>query len=305
VARAERAEAKIVSLTEEVARQALKVACTTVGLDPAGAELVRIGSNAVFRLREPVIVRITRDGDSIANVRRQVEVARWLETCHYPATRALPVQQPIETAGRVATFWESVSEEELYAPIDRVAEVIRLLHELDAPASLVLPEVQPFAKLEGQLTNLDNVDSDSADFLRERTGELCARYGELDFVLQPGVIHGDANVGNVILDRHGEPVLIDLDSFCAGPREWDLVQTALFYDRFGWHTAEEYHTFAKVYGFDIMAWPGYEVLADYREVAMTLWLSGKAAADRRAASEVRKRVKSIKTGGNRRDWAPF
>ena len=40
--------------------------------------------------------------------------------------------------------------------------------------------------------------------------------------------------------------VFDLDSFAVGPREWDLVQTALFYDRLGWHTREEYRTFVEV-----------------------------------------------------------
>lgn len=294
-----------VALTEVTAKHVLQAACEKVGLDPAAAELIRIGSNAVYRLKEPVIVRIARDGDSLESARRQVAVARWLEAEGYPATRALHVDQPVETEDRVVTFWESVSEKEEYAPINQVADLIRRLHELEAPLSLVLPEKQPFAKLDSQLASLDNLDPPDADFLRQRIDDLRAQYESLDFVLRPGVIHGDANVGNVILDRLGDAVLIDLDSFCTGPREWDLVQTALFYDRFGWHTEEEYRTFVQVYGFDIMSWPGYSVLADYREVAMTLWLSGKAGSDERAAAEVRNRVETLRTGASRRDWAPF
>lgn len=296
---------RILALTEEAAWHVLTDACEQVQLDPAGAELIRIGSNAVFRLTDPVIVRITRDGDTVGEVRRQVDVAQWLERQGYPATRALAVEQPVEIQGRIATFWDSVSEDERYAPIDRVAEIIRQLHDLEAPASLRLPAKEPFAKLDMQLRVLEEVDHSSASFLRECSEDICARYQHLEFPLRPGVIHGDANVGNVILDRNNRPVLIDLDSFCVGPREWDLVQTALFYERFGWHTAEEYRTFVNVYGFDIMSWPGYKVLADYREVAMTLWLSGKASTDERAADEVRKRVESIKSGENRHDWAPF
>ncbi len=142
-------------------------------------------------------------------------------------------------------------------------------------------------------------------FIADRLRELRQQYEGLTFALPAGVIHGDANVGNVILSRDGKPVLIDLDSFCVGPREWDLVQTALFYERFGWHTEDEYRTFVDVYGFDIMEWPGYPVLAEYREISMTLWLAGKAANDEKSAAEVRKRVEAIRTGGSRRDWAPF
>lgn len=291
------------ALTKETAQDALTDACRQVGLDPSGAALIRIGSNAVYRLRTPVIVRITRDGESVENARMQVAVARWLESKDYPATRALHVDQPVDIEGHVATFWESVSEREEYARIDQVADLIRRLHEFDTPFDL--PAKDPFGKLDAQIGSLDSLAPADSRFLRERIDQLRAEYGTLEFVLKPGVIHGDANVGNVILDRDGNPVLIDLDSFCTGPREWDLVQTALFYERFGWHTKEEYRTFVEVYGFDIMSWPGYRVLADYREVAMTLWLCGKAGSDERAAAEVRKRVEAIRSGGTRRDWAPF
>jgi aminoglycoside phosphotransferase (APT) family kinase protein len=127
----------------------------------------------------------------------------------------------------------------------------------------------------------------------------------MKFPLGVGVIHGDANVGNVLLDSEGDPVLIDLDSFSIGPREWDLIQTALFADRFGWHTEEEYRAFVEVYGYDIKRWDGYETLADMREVAMTVWLSKKAAGHVGAAAEAHKRITAMRTGGSRRDWGAY
>lgn len=293
------------TLTEATAYGVLAEACARVGVDPTGAKLIRLGSNAVYRLAEPVIVRIGRDADTVENVTRQVLVARWLEQAGYPATRALDVDQPVDVGGHVATFWVSVSESTEYAAIREVADLIRRLHELKPPSGFTLPAAQPFADLESRLSVLTNLDMADAEFLRELIGELRSRCETLHFPLSSGVIHGDANVGNVILSRDGEPVLIDLDSFAVGPREWDLVQTALFYERFGWHTEEEYRTFVEVYGFDIMSWSGYRVLAAYREISMTLWLCGKAGADKEAAAEVRKRVESIRSGGSRREWAPF
>jgi hypothetical protein len=54
-----------------------------------------------------------------------------------------------------------------------------------------------------------------------------------------------------------------------------------------------------------MNWPGYEVLADLRELMMTLWLGRKAAAEPKAPEEFARRVESIRTGGDRRLWKPF
>jgi len=294
-----------VSVTEETAHRLLAVAGEQLDLDVQGAALIRIGSNAVFRLQKPVIVRIARDPGSLDEARKQVEVARWLEDVGYPATRALHVEQPVDVEGHAVTAWESVSKREEYAPIEQVADLIRRLHTLTPPASLQLPTFDPFGQLDERLENLAGIDENDATFLRDRAAELAEQYEHLSFPIGYGPIHGDANVGNVILSEAGDPVLIDLDSFAVGPREWDLVQTALFFDRFGWHTAAEYRTFVNVYGLDIMTWPGYPILADYRELAMTGWLAGKACGRHSVAHEVRKRVHAIQTGRSRREWAPF
>src|ERR1700761_5925944 len=92
-------------------QQALEQACATVGLDPDGARLLRLGSNAVYHLKGPVIARISRPGADVAPVRRSVAVARWLEASSYPAVRAIDVDQPVIPGAYVVTFWQSVSDD--------------------------------------------------------------------------------------------------------------------------------------------------------------------------------------------------
>ena len=140
------------SLTEETAHRLLTVAGEQLDLDVQGAALIRIGSNAVFRLQKPVIVRIARDPGPLDEARKQVAVARWLEDAGYPATRALHIEQPIDVEGHAVTAWQSVSEREEYAPIDQVADLIRRLHALTLPASLQLPNFDPFGQLCGTLS---------------------------------------------------------------------------------------------------------------------------------------------------------
>ena len=48
------------------------------------------------------------------------------------------------------------------------------------------------------------------------------RYASFEFVLPQGVIHGDANIGNELHDREGNPVVIDLDGFAIGPKNGTL-----------------------------------------------------------------------------------
>jgi aminoglycoside phosphotransferase (APT) family kinase protein len=118
------------------------------------------------------------------------------------------------------------------------------------------------------------------------------------------VIHGDANVGNLLCDDAGTARLADLDGFSIGPREWDLILTAMYYDRYGWHTEEEYRAFVEAYGFDVMAWDGYETMADLRELLMVVWLADTAATDKSGRPELAARLDSIRNNTSRRHWRP-
>lgn len=292
--------------TPENTLSALKAACELSGLDPAGARLMRLGSNAVYRLGHPVVARIARSTDEVSEARKTVAVARWLASVGYPAVRALPVDQPVIVDGRVVTFWTAVSDDgDTYASTSEVAALLRQLHDLEPPVGLGLEPVQPFDRMERRITASTWLPAADREFLAARMADLQAAYAGLSFALTPGVIHGDANVGNVLQDRNGAPVLIDLDGFAIGPREWDLIQTAIFFDRFGWHTREEYDAFVKVYGFNIMEWSGYGVLRDIRELHMVTWLSQKANESERTMTEARKRMDALRTGASRRDWLPY
>jgi hypothetical protein len=105
--------------------------------------------------------------------------------------------------------------------------------------------------------------------------------------------------------RLGNPLLADFDGYAIGPRDWNLVLTALYYENFGWHTAEEYRTFADTYGYDIVQWPGYPVLRDVREFLMEAWLSQNAGHDPKVAAELAARIEDLRTGASRRGWKPF
>ncbi|MFJ2953552.1 phosphotransferase family protein [Streptomyces sp. NPDC087270] len=294
--------------TAETSLHVLQAACAEVGLDPVGARLMRLGSNAVYDLADlRVIVRIAADPDALPEMERAVRVARWLEAEEFPANRVMrDVAQPLVVGGRVVTFWESVQDAEEYASVTELADLLKRLHWLEEPESLGLPYYDPFAKVRASLRGLGrNVRPEDAAFLAERADRLEKDYGRLDFVLPFGVIHGDANIGNILRDRSGRAVLIDLDGFALAPREWDLILTAIYYERYGWHSREQYESFVHHYGFDLMNWPGYPVLADLRELKMTLWMGGKAAAEPRAAEEFVRRVTAIRTNGSRRDWGAF
>lgn len=92
-------------------RQTLIKACEAAGLDAGGAELLRLGENAIWRVHwAPVVARIARTVDYLPAIQTEVVVARWLESVGFPAVRLAGVgDQPIVIGGRVVTFWELLS----------------------------------------------------------------------------------------------------------------------------------------------------------------------------------------------------
>lgn len=294
----------LVPLDERSARVALAAACVVVDLDCRGAELIRIGENGVFRLRgRPVVARVGRSSAQLPWARQQLAVSRWLASEGVPAIRGLEVDQPVVVSGRVVTFWESAADDIRYGTTRELGVILRRLHRLPLPAELGLPDFAPFTAIRRRLERV-TITEDDRRYLQGLGDELTQAYQALPFDRPPVVLHGDANVGNLILDRHGRAVLSDLDSFCVGPAEWDLVQTGMFYTRFGWHTAEEYAEFVRAYGRDVTAWSGFEVLADIRELHMVTWLAQNVHDDR-AAAELAKRIDTMRRGGSRRQWSPF
>jgi aminoglycoside phosphotransferase (APT) family kinase protein len=288
-------------------RRTLDVACAAAGLDARGAELLRLGENAIYRLHSaPLVARIARTIRYLPAIEAEVAVTRWLESVGFPAVRlAGPSEQPVIAARRPVTFWELVSEQTEYATVAELGVLLRRLHGLETPPSLVLPDLRPFARVDARIDGADLAESDRM-FLRDRLAELQEAYARLDFVLPAGLVHGDANIGNIIRRQaDGVAVLIDWDGVATGPREWDLVLTAMYFERFGWHTAQEYRDFVAGYGFDVMSWPGYPVLRSIRELIMVAWLAQNTRDSAEIAAEVAKRIEDLRGRDGPRDWAPF
>ena len=71
-------------LTAESADHALRTAGARVGLSTDGAQLIRLGSNAVFRVPGNVMARVARSADTLDNAQKQIDVAGWLEAQSFP-----------------------------------------------------------------------------------------------------------------------------------------------------------------------------------------------------------------------------
>jgi aminoglycoside phosphotransferase (APT) family kinase protein len=266
---------------------ALQEACEHVGRDATNAQLIRLGSNAVFRLHSaPVIARVMRSSEQLADAVREVRVSRWLSTANIPAVEATDDTQPVVANGRIVTFWVSVTDSEDYGSTGELGAILHRLHEQSLPESLQLPRFSPFDRAWNRIDQSPAISRDDRRFLTDYGRQLAARWPAVKYALETGPIHGDANVGNLLRCTNGSAVLSDLDGFEIGPREWDLILTAMYFERYRWHTESEYREFCDSYGFDVMTWPGYKTLADTREFLMVTWLSQNAAPNSRNEDEL-------------------
>ena len=290
--------------TADSAAATLVAACELAGLDPAGASLIRHGTNRNYRLASrPVMVRIAPGHPGhMEVVRKELAVARWLARQEFPAGRvAEEISQPLVLDGGIVTFWDLIDAHEEPARVPDLARLLHRLHHLPAPEGFTLPPFDPFEHTSSRLESAGN-DPD-ARFLRDSCEMLREQWAGLEFALQPGVIHADAHEQNALRDRSGAVMLLDLEAAAWGPREWDLGILAMRYQPLGWISQGEYAECVAAYdGFDITQWPGYPVLASVRALSMTSWLLLKAGQSLPHAAELRRRMADLRAGRPPRGW---
>jgi Ser/Thr protein kinase RdoA (MazF antagonist) len=282
----------------------LEDACAQAGLDGDGAELLRLGENAIYQLAAvPVVVRIARSADRLPRVRRELCVARWLAARNVPAVRVCDeIEQPIVVNGHPVTFWRSVTGGD---PVPNHIDLARLLAAFhrapDCPCELA--DFDPLHTSQSRLAKAHTVAPDVRDFMQNRCDELNGELQDLAFALPRGPIHGDAHTSNLLAD-HGQVVLLDFETAAVGPREWDLLPSAIGVERYG-RPEQYYREFAAAYGFDVRAWPGYPVLREVRELTMTTWIMQNVGESAAAAAEFAVRVTSLRERDFDRAWTYF
>jgi Ser/Thr protein kinase RdoA (MazF antagonist) len=282
----------------------LAEACALAGFSSGGAELLRLGENAIYRLASaPVVVRIARSADRMGRVNKELCVARWLTAGGVPAVRVQEdIGQPLLVDGHPVSFWHTVTGGK---PEPTQADLARLLasfHSLsDCPCDL--PTFDPFGPSVARLAKARDVTPEDLLFLRALCADLTEQLGDLTFALPVGPIHGDAHTGNLLVDR-GQAVLSDFESGAIGPREWDLLPTAIAVERYGL-AEDRYQQFAAAYGFDVRGWPGYLVLRQIRELTMTTWIMQNIGESPAIADEFARRVGSLRDRDFERAWNLF
>ncbi|MEU5090292.1 aminoglycoside phosphotransferase family protein [Streptomyces sp. NPDC021356] len=287
------------------AARVMVAACRAAGLDGEGAELIRLGENALFRLASvPMVVRVARGPEWLTTARKEVAVSRWLADEGFPAARIVEdLEQPLVVDGRPVTFWHLIVEGDRKAAYGELGAALRDLHALRVPDGLELPSFDPFDKQELRISRAA-IPEDDRVFLRKRWRELRDQFGELTFETPKGPVHGDAHVQNLMVNDRGEVVLIDFEAFCFDHPEWDLMVTATEHHSLGWQTDEQYADFVRAYGRDLYDWLGYDTLRRLQEFGMTTWLMQNVQEDQETADEYRRRISALRNDDAPRDWRP-
>lgn len=277
----------------------LRDACLRVGLAVDGAEPIRLGENAIYRLPRGVVARIARPGQQAA-AGKEVVVARWLAESGISALQVFPdVEQPVEVDGRTVTFWRELPphHEGTYL---QVAEVIKRVHRLPIPD--FLGPLEPFVRLADRIGDAVTLTEEDRAWLVDHVADLERRYNDLPAGLPTSVVHGDAHGGNIAATDDGGAILLDLERFAVGPPEWDLMLAAFDYGSVGWLPEAEYRAFADRYGYEVMDSPRYPVLRDIRELRKMLFAAQLAGENPALADQAAHRLACLQGRRGSRPW---
>ncbi|MBL1096184.1 aminoglycoside phosphotransferase family protein [Streptomyces coffeae] len=288
------------------AAQVMATACRRVGFNDDGAQLIRLGENALFRLAaHPVVVRIARSTEYLPSAKGEVEVSRWLAREGFPVVRIIDdVEQPLIIDGHPVTFWNLIEEGDRKATYGELGSVLRDLHSLSLPDGLSLPPFPVLDRTDRRIEAATAIPDDDREFLSKRGQELGDRIAGLHFDSEKGPVHGDAHVQNLMVDRKGRVILIDLERFSFDHPEWDLMVTATEHHSLGWQTREQYADFVGSYGRDLRDWSGFSTLRAVQEFNMTTWLMQNVSESAEVAEEYARRIASLRDDEMPRNWSP-
>jgi aminoglycoside phosphotransferase (APT) family kinase protein len=196
------------------------------------------------------------------------------------------VDRAVAVDGIVISFWEY--EEKITADRSLTA-LARLLRTLHAYREIGIDLPRTGNPLSGIAQATDDFpeafDGDDWEWLSDEIRACAQRWAAMRFVLPAALVNGDAHPNNMLYTRRG--VLLG-DHVGFGPPEWDLVQAVYFHRRF-LAPSDDLDSAARIYGWDLRAWPEIDTLVGIREI------SGPALVRPRAATPAHSRCSTSLT----------
>lgn len=270
------------------------------GLAEPDVDLIRFHQNAVYRLTgHGLTVRIYGPEDGAAKARLMIAFADFLKDKGLPAVRLSDrfSGQPFEIGGRQVTIWDWLDGDDTAdGGYHAFGATLRDLHAVSGEFEYPVADLDPLKKIRGRLDrltsggrvsvrHLDILESSFESALEIAPGLMQSRLGS-------GVLHGDALRKNAV--QSGSRMhLIDFDSVCRGPLEWDLAPTLVAEKRLGLSTAD-CDAFLTGYGVDRDALPDIETAMIIKQLSMTIVLCLKAGESEAIDTEIDRRLQAWK-----------
>lgn len=290
--------------TDTDARQVATAMCELAGLQEYKPELLRLGSNAVFGVGAAHVLRVMRPTTSEAAVYREIDLVCEFARLEVPTVQLadIPAQQPLRARDCLGTVWERLGEPDRDSLYRLLGQLLYLFHQRSAELRVPLEPWRPLAASDRRLADLrGHYAPEDVTMLTGWSGRIAAELDQVKPVLPGGVIHGQAEVGNVLF-RAGHPVFIDFEQVALGPREWDLVHTAVTVTRFD-RPEQCYRDFADTYGFDVRTWDGYETYRRLWELCATTWLMQHGHDNRKVVEEIEVRLQTWRNDNPNTKWS--
>ncbi|WP_433229264.1 phosphotransferase [Actinomadura formosensis] len=286
------------------AHQILDDACNRAGLDPTGAELLRLRSNAVFKIRAPIIARIATAPTAAERLPTVLAVTRWLADRGFPTVRPADgiIGQPMNVDGATVTFWHYVPTAPAPATTTDLGRLLRALHTGPTPPFQLRKLTDPLASIRTTVQHqLGVLNDDDRAWLTDRIADLTNAWLALPFREPPALLHGDAWIDNLLRHEDGRVILGDWDSVALGPREWDLIHSYHGERRFGL-SPTDVNDFATAYGDDLREWDGYETLMQIRDIYAIGIHIRNAPGDPFSRRELAHRFSCLRVDDTRTRW---
>jgi hypothetical protein len=279
--------------------------CDQLGLNPEGHHLIKFTINAVLALPAAgAVLRIAGSGPTRARIPSVIAAARWFADHDLPTVRLWPdLDQPLRVGIHQATLWQQTPSGGPPPTPTNLAAILRTIHALDNPPDL--PRWAPLDGMRRRLNRATGIDPATVDLLSAECDALehdLAGF-DVDPLIPPGVIHGDAHMGNLI-PAPTRPVLCDFDSTCIGPREWDLTPAAVGALRFD-YGPRVHNELSAAYGIDITTWSGFPVLRRVRELQLVTSVLPLLAANPTLRPQWEHRVATLADPDPEAPWTPY
>lgn len=272
--------------------------------------LVRIGENVVLRdTANKLVFRVYRRGTTAEEIHIELRTIKCLLAQGQDAPILAEISTdttPLIVEGRFVTVWKHIPHLNKTVDFLKFGQLVRSTHKNLRQCTSGIPEWDPLKKINQRLALLKYQQKISTGEHKELTHistQANKEIGNIKKHLEKQTIHGDCHQGNVITTSDGELIMLDFEQVAKGPIEWDLLPTAIAYERFNL-SYEDYRQFVSGYGFDVRSSKFYPTLKRLRELSMTTWIAQNRNVDKKTNKETTKRIESV-INNDQKKWEAF